>query len=105
MSVTGVRISQLPAAGPLTGDELLVGVQDGETRKVLVSQILQRAPYLQPLSGTVATIPLPQGVLAATVTVVNAEGAEVGVLVRHQMGQVVIESNVDMVGLTARLSF
>lgn len=105
MSVTGVRISQLPAAGPLTGDELLVGVQDGETRKVLVSQILGRAPYLQPLSGTVVTIPLPQGVLAATVVVLDSSGAEADMAVRHLAGQVVIESRFDMAGLTARLTF
>jgi hypothetical protein len=102
-----IRISQLPRAENLDGVEVLVGNQDGVTKQFPVELFGggRIPPYLQPLAGTVATIPLPAGVLAASVVVVDADGAEVGVVVRHQSGQVVLESNVDMTGLTLRMSF
>gem|GEM_PF-6859237 len=103
----GIRVSQLPRAENLDGVEVLVGNQDGVTKQFPVELFGggRIPPYLQPLSGRVATIPLPDGVLAASVVVVDADGAEVSVVVRHQSGRVAIEANLDMTGLTARLSF
>ncbi|NBQ13020.1 MAG: hypothetical protein EBU31_00050 [Proteobacteria bacterium] len=104
----GIRVSQLPRAENLHGVEVLVGNQDGITKQFPVELFEvggRLPPYLQPLSGKTATIPLPPGAFAAQVVVIDGQGAEVGVVVRHTAGQVQIESNVEMSGLTARLTF
>lgn len=105
-----VRISELPVAANLDGVEVLLGNQDGVTKQFPVELFAngnggRQPPYFQPLAGTTATIPLPAGVLAATVLVLDSNGAEVSLAVRHLTGQVVIESRFDMAGLTARLTF
>lgn len=103
-----VRISELPVADNLDGVEVLVGNQHGETRQFPVELFAggsRQPPYFQPLSGLMVTIPLPAGVLAATVVVLDSSGAEADMAVRHFTGHVVIESRFDMAGLTARLNF
>jgi len=103
-----VRISQLPVAQNLDGVEVLLGNQDGVTKQFPVELFAnggRQPPYFQPLSGKMVSIPLPDGVLSATVAVLNSEGAEVGVVVKRLSGQVVIESNIDLSGLTAQLTF
>jgi hypothetical protein len=37
--MAGVKITELPFAGPLTNEEILVVVQDGETRQATISEI------------------------------------------------------------------
>lgn len=70
---------------------------------VVVSGERRYAEYA--LSGKAQVIALPDGVMDAGVVVVDADGAEVSVVVRHQSGRVTFEANLDMTGLTARLSF
>lgn len=103
----GRKISELPVATTLTGVQVLVGNQDGVTKQFPVELLSgnRQPPYFQPLSGKSVSIPLPDGVLSATVAVLNSEGVEVSVVVKHQAGTVQLESSADMRGLTARLMF
>ena len=72
----GVKISELPAASALTGDELIPVVQAGETRKAAISALPASCGSTTPnLITTTYSVPADTSIMVIGTLEITATGA------------------------------